>query len=91
MTTQDPDEPCRPNHGTRHCAARNYGVNHLGSRLPTRLTIAIDAHAGYLDEVALSICHAVLLELGNWELIAKGVHFSIEYPPNYIPGGHPAP
>ncbi len=76
----------------RHCDHDSCGVNHLSSQLPTRLTIAIDTHAGagYLDEVALGICHAVLLELGNWELIAKGVHFSIEYPPTYIPPGQTA-
>lgn len=91
MITQNPDEPRRPTHPTRHCHTDGRCVNHLGSQLPTRLTIAIDTQAGYLDEVALVICHAVLLELGNWELIAEGVHFSIEYPPNYIPPGRPAP
>ena len=72
MTTQEPDEPCQPTHGIRHYAARTNGVNLLSSRLPTRLANAIDAHAGYLDEVTFGICHAVLIELGNWELIAKG-------------------
>lgn len=79
MITRDADEPCAHDN--------DRGADHLGSRLPTRLTIAIDAEAGYLDEVALGICQAVLLELGNWELIASGVHFSIEYPPDYIPPG----
>lgn len=73
--------------GMSHCDEDTCGVDDLGSRLPTRLTIAIDAHAGYLDEIALSICHAVLLQLGNWELIAKGVRFSIDYPPDYNPPG----
>lgn len=86
MITRDADEPCAPTVHHR-CDDDNCDVNYLGSQLPTRLTIAIDAEAGYLDEVALGICHAVLLELGNWELIARGVHFSIEYPPNYVPPG----
>lgn len=89
MITRDHDEPCGPTQGMHHCHADSSGVNDLGSPLPTRLTIAIDTQAGYLDEVALGICHAVLLELGNWELIAKGVHFSIEYPPSYVPPGRP--
>ena len=73
-----------------HCKHDRRDVNHHGSGLPTRLNITIDAHAGYLDEIAISICHVVLLELGNWELIAKGVHFSIEYPPDYTPPGRPS-
>ena len=70
-----------------YCGDETCGVNHHGSRLPTRLTIAIDAHAGYLDEIAVSIFHAVLSELANWELIANGVHFSVKYPPSYTPPG----
>jgi len=87
MITPDPDEPWGPARRTSHCNDDSCGLNHLGSRLPTRLTIAIDAHAGYLDEIALAVCHAVLLELGSWELIANGVHFSIEYPKGYSPPG----
>lgn len=85
MTTDTPAEALPP---PSYCGEDICGVNHLHTRLPTRLTIAIDAHAGYLDEIALTIVHAVLLELANWELIAKGVHFSIEYPPSYTPPGH---
>lgn len=87
MITRDADEPCAPTRGVHHRCDDDWGVDHLGLRLPTRLTIAVDAEAGYLDEVALGICHAVLLELGNSELIESGVHFSIEYPPDYLPPG----